>query len=194
MEEQGETSFYLAGLGSLINCKSASRTLKSVPYPAKPIKVFGFIRVYDYIVSNQKSGQTPLQGSCPVAALNAYPSEKHWFNGALLRVCLEDVPAFRAREVGYNLLPAEFVPYADRTAKRRKIFVLSRPRVPGIFRLIPNGFSPAPAYHAICRDGAERISRAFLRDFYRTTFMADRETRLEDCLCDVSLRPKQTNK
>lgn len=190
LDEEGKKFFLLAGLGSLINCHSARRTLSQVSIPAKPIKVLGFKRVYDYVIAENYLSNKQKPISCPYAALNAYPSEKDWFNAVLLRVTLADIAAFREREVGYDLLPAQFVPYEERNVVPRRCFVLSRPRVPSLFRLMGKGISPGAAYHNICREGSAQISRAFLRDFYRTTFLADRETRLEDFLGDVELKPK----
>lgn len=190
MNDQHETTFYLAGLGSLINCKSAARTLRHATQPAKPIKVLGFMRVYDYVIAEERLPNREETLSYPHAALNAYPDADHWFNGVLLKVSLEDVPAFRQREVGYDLVPALYVPYDDRHATPRSCYVLSRPRIPSIYRLISKGLAPAPAYHQVCRDGAAKISRGFLRDFYRTTYLADRETRLEEVLGDLELKPK----
>ncbi|MDX1971015.1 MAG: hypothetical protein SFY68_00650 [Candidatus Sumerlaeia bacterium] len=188
--ESDRGSFLLAGIGSLINFKSAARTLSRVPNPPKPIKVLGFIRVYDYIISQNHPELTTRISSVPVAALNVYPSPNHWFNGVLLRVSLDDIEPFRQREVGYDLVPAEYVPYDERSAKPRRVYVLSRPRTPSIFRLMGHHFAPHPHYHELCRAGAASISKPFLRDFYKTTYLADRTTKLEDVLGDCALRPK----
>ncbi len=108
-------ALWLVGYGSLLNTASAARTIRQTDAPDRlPVLVSGCRRIFNYRMSASVDTRfgTPSQPR-ERAALNVLCSGRaeDVINGILIKVSLEDLPALRLRERGYDLLPVSCCPW-----------------------------------------------------------------------------------
>jgi DNA-binding transcriptional LysR family regulator len=93
----------------------------------------------------------------------------------VLHVSLEDLPALRQREDGYDLHPVACSDWAEPHGDAGLAWILVAPDPPGDAPLEPHR-----RYYGVCRAGAAGMGPAFLAAWLRTTYLADGVTPVED--------------
>lgn len=178
----GRADLRLIGYGSLVNAGSARRTLSSEH--RIPVLVAGARRLFNYVMDPIPDRYGPPQRAAARAALNARatyrPDDR--LNGVLTHVPLDEIPALRARETGYDLVPVPYVPWAAPTSEPELAYLLEAPEGAargGRVRTRPD-VEPHPAYYAVCRQGAASFGNPFLAFWLDTTFLADGVTTARD--------------
>jgi len=172
----------IIGYGSLVNAGSAGRTLSSEH--RLPVVAAGARRLFNYLMDPIPERYGPLQRPAARAALNVRVTydPDDVLNGVLTHVPREEIPAFRARETGYDLVPIPFVPWSAPTSDPDVAYVLEAPEgVPRNGRVrTRSDLEPHPAYYAVCREGAASFGDPFLAFWLDTTFLADGVTTARD--------------
>lgn len=171
----------LVGYGSLLNAKSAARTVAGTPEKGHPpVVAFGGRRVYEYIIPQKvldRYGEKaePSEG----AALNLRPtgSADDLFNGRLIPLDLNDLEGLRERERAYDLEPVIVVPWGQWDQTPQLAFALACPPVEFEGRaFVDPELKPYPPYHRLCLEGAAAVSPEFADLFLQSTYLGDGET------------------
>src|SRR5262245_6193027 len=91
LNDRGAERIYLVGYGSLLNPRSAARSVRNTPpHGHPPVVAFGARRVFNYRIPDvtfERYGVKP--GALDRAALNAEPAASV-FNGRLIELALSD--------------------------------------------------------------------------------------------------------
>ena len=184
--EDGMINLPLIGYGSLINEASAARTINTDDSAGRvPVKAYGAIRVFNYRMTptllNERYG-TPAHSNY-IAALNCERTgeARDQFNGILTHISPDHLEAFREREKEYALKPVVYQIWDEPS---------SSPQVAYILELLPGSgdeddrydpsILPHIDYTLLCQEGAQAISNSFLKGFNETTFLADKQTTLNN--------------
>lgn len=184
LRSSGNKRLMLAGYGSLLNPVSARRTVKDTPSEGHaPIVVMGAKRVFDYIVPqaviDRYGGETRENER---AALNCVwtGNADDCLNARLLPINLDDLDDLREREQGYHLGPVAYTPWLTPLAEPKLAFVLcaDSQAVNGQVWVDPS-LLPYPPYLQVCREGCRQVDADFEKMFLKTTFLGDRNTRLD---------------
>jgi len=174
LRQRGRASFPCVGYGSLVNAASASRTLGTASQVL--VVAFGVRRLFNYEMPDGASQYGPPVERRARAALNVRATGRHgdMVNGVLFDVALEDVPAFREREIGYDLVPVACLKWNRPDGEPFLAYILSCPdeERAGAVRTRAD-IEPHRAYYAACRDGAASCGDEFLHVWLATTFLAD---------------------
>jgi hypothetical protein len=130
LARQGSPGLQLLGYGSLVNRVSAARTLsRQVLRTMEPAVAFGARRIFNYVLPRDSERYGPPEEPDGRAALNVRitgePSDA--LNGVLITIPIDEVPALREREVGYELAPAPCLPWPTRSERPFSAYILSCP-------------------------------------------------------------------
>ncbi len=163
--------------GSLMNRASAARTIRELDgCEPTPALAFGAKRVYEYKMPEsllkRYGGAPPPEHS---AALNVARTGRisDFFNGVLLRIPVESIPALREREAGYDLVELPCLPCMTSSREPTLAYALSSPAEAGwTFRSI----LPHLDYHDVCYRGAAAWSPQFGECFLDTSYTAHGES------------------
>jgi hypothetical protein len=175
------TGISLVGYGSLINAASAAKTLTHTwSEGQQPAIAFGVRRLFHYemppaVQSRYDAPVNPLERGL----LNAQQTGEigDAINGIRFEVPIADIPALRAREVGYDLRPVISIPWERPYDEAIISYVLCCPdrSVDGLLLVNPD-LKPHHSYYLLCRVGAARVSEEFLRFWLTTSYLADGTT------------------
>jgi hypothetical protein len=172
--EEGKDSVLIFSYGSLLNERSAARTLSPESLRSRePAIAFGLRRVFDRNVPEDLFAPRygPPKQEDERAALNAYPTGrmKDMVNGVLVEVEWEDLTALCNREVGYDLIPV-LVTSWDNPGKFRVAHTFSAPKGRWAMghQLVRKDIRPIPGYAKVVEEGAASYGPKFLK-FYRET-------------------------
>lgn len=180
-----EKTIPIVGYGSLISEVSAAQTIKEVGTKRTPCMAYGCRRVFNYRMPKAVAERYEVDSdSAERAALNVEVTgnASDVINGILIGLNCSDIPALLSREFGYDLKPVACLPWENfQNAKPSLAYVLSAPDVAAKpeWQVVDKAVLPEPAYAKICADGARSHSPEFLDFYYRTTFLADKVTSLE---------------
>jgi len=187
LKDAGRNSLALIGYGSLINQKSAGRTI-NVDGSANrlPVMAYGAIRVFNYRMTPnlliERYG-TP-RSSKYIAALNCEltGNAKDQFNGILTQVDLDSLEPLRGREKEYGLKPVVYHSWGDSAGKMEVAYILELlPDQDAEFHRYDSKILPHIQYTKLCQEGALAISQSFLEFFNETCFLGDKVTNLSSC-------------
>ena len=177
LKQRGETFLRVLGYGSLVNYESASLTLDAKTLATRRAAVcFGVRRVFNYEMTKTVKRYGPPVDPASRAALNAVHTRDidDVINGVVMEVALADVPALRAREVGYDLAPAPTLLWEDLSGLPFTTWVLCAPQEPTLGESHTNDqLSPHREYYRQCRQGAADIDADFLQLWLATTYLGD---------------------
>jgi hypothetical protein len=176
IEERGETAIPVIGYGSLINSDSAIRTLTEISMAtSRPAVAFGIRRIFNYEMPETTDRYGPPTDPKENAALNAFPTGRveDVINGICISVTLADIPAFRRREVGYDLVR---VPCIEWEAPDRPPFAAYVLCLPEGSPRMNDSLLPHRRYYLVCRGGAAQVGDDYLRLWLATTRLADDAT------------------
>jgi predicted ATPase len=179
-----EKSLLLFGYGSLLNKISAERTInKETVALHKPMISFGMQRIFDYNMPDAVRSRShyTINESKPkhIALFNARYTGSlcDSSNGVLFRISIDDIPALREREVGYDLVPIVCVNWkSDYKLKVRAYTLGCSGRLWKGKMLSDESLLPNEEYYHLCRSGAEAVSKEFLDFYLKTSYLADRIT------------------
>ena len=168
----------LVGYGSLMNLRSARRTLSEQSVSsARPVLVMGVRRVYEYVMSPRGRkiyGEQGAEGRFGVLNARASEDSNDWFNGIQYQLNAADIMALAERESAYDLLPAWTIPWnAKNSAPQIGYFLSCRTESHAGRQLLDSQLLPHPNYHAICEDGCRDVSSDFLAAFRRSTWVQE---------------------
>ena len=163
------------GYGSLVNRASAARTL-SREWKAVVI-AFGVRRVFNLFMEDAglKRYSSPTNPRAR-AALNVISTGQSHdaVNGVLFDVGIADIPAFRTREIGYDLIPVACMDWTRRDAPPFTSYILACPNEPRDGKIrTSRDIEPHVEYYQLCRAGAAALGDEFLKFWLATTFLAD---------------------
>ncbi len=165
----------VVGYGSLLEPTSAAKTITGTPEAGHPpVWVYGARRTYTY-----RSPRWRDQEGGPWTALNAEHSGRvgDGFNGRVFELTEADLQGFREREVAYDLRPVVTVDWSDREAGEPTLaYCLCATDRAWEGDVFYDGRGlPERSYHRLCRQGAARVSEAFLSLFSMTTWLGSGE-------------------
>lgn len=190
LTKEGRDRLRLIGYGSLVNADSAAMTLaEEVARNAAPVMAYGARRLFDYRMDAVNSRYQDPQAPDALALLNVWltgdPGD--CFNGVVIEIPLEDLPALREREADYCLAPIVYRRWDESEAQSG--WVLSCVEgTPGGASRIRRNLTPNRRYYRVCRAGAEAFGQAFLAAWLETTFLGDGETPVRDWERDEGVR------
>ena len=189
LRKQGRTNFPLIGYGSLINLTSAARTIPPISLKhSRPVVALGFRRNFDYEIPTHLQRYKKYVDSKARAALNVHetgmPSDL--VNGLLFDLPLKEISGLRDREVDYDLVPAVCLHWNNLEQPPLEGFILRCKKRPKEI------ISPNIDYYLICRKGAEKIGKEFLKFWLSTTYLLDNKTTVADWEKNVTL-PRFSN-
>ena len=167
----------LLAFGSLINAKSASKTISSDnPMNRTPIYATGVRRVFNYRMPESAYSRygKPVSEKY-VAALNVVTTKNSndIVNGISQSIGFNNLESFREREVGYQLSPVHAFDWITREHIDLPIYALELTNP-------ETNILPHLNYLEVCLEGALSISQQFQREFCDTTYLADINTKLID--------------
>lgn len=176
LETRGLSRFPIVAYGSLINIKSVAVTLQDKSLgQRRPVIAFGARRLFNYKMPKDNRRYGPTTGRYR-AALNLRTTDNidDVVNGILFEITLGEIPAMRAREIGYDLVPVATIGWNETEDPVFLAYILRCPDEPlGGKRLTSDNIVPHRQYYLICRGGAREISENFLRFWLATTYLAD---------------------
>ncbi|GEM_PF-2264304 len=185
LQERGIKTIRLFGYGSLINKKSASRTL---PNSAESSFVqaisFGIVRLLDYEmpdVVRARSMYSTTPGNLGRGLFNARftGSLCDKANGIYFEIGLDEIQKLRKREIGYDLRSVVCLPWDDIEGEIFPAFALGCSGRLWEGRMLSNReLLPHKDYYVLCKTGAKEVSQHFYECFLQTAFIADGYTRV----------------
>jgi hypothetical protein len=173
-------TLHLVVYGSLINTASAARTLSVEQIRQRePVIAFGTRRLFNYPIPEKDTTYRVSEPEDGTSALNVAMTGdiNDLFNGVLVRVVPEDIPALRLREKNYDLVPVACTSWYRTEGKPFIAYTLCCPdqKCNGLTQtgeiILPN-----LEYYRVCRKGAAEFGDDFLRFWLSTTFLADGST------------------
>ncbi|MFQ5847284.1 MAG: hypothetical protein ACE5IQ_06350 [Candidatus Methylomirabilales bacterium] len=177
MARRGLSHFPIVGYGSLLNSGSAARTLRDDrPVRRRPVVAFGVRRIFNYQMPPGVERYPPPTHPRARAALNVRLTREinDVMNGIVLDTSLRDIPAMRAREVGYDLVPVACLGWTAIEDPPFLAHILCCPdEVRNGERRTSDAIEPHGEYYQVCREGAADFGAAFLRFWLATTYLAD---------------------
>ena len=170
----------MIGYGSLMNPKSAKRSLSSYDAIAnmKPVEVYGYQRSFNVVSRNSKRIR-PLdrpQDLCvlnlskiPEAAMVNPATKHHWVNAVSLPISREEFPKIRRREGFYDFVPVVVRDYIRHNVTASKVAQVYRIAYAWIVRdskhLVTPDMGPIPLYFRVCGKGARGAAGVYGLDF-----------------------------
>jgi len=167
----------LVAYGSLVNPDSAALTLKTnLGQTRVPVVATGVRRLFSFVIPSDQNRYGPPETPSARGALNTEYTglDSDTVNGVLLEIHLEDLPAFRKREVGYNLfrVPCRKWSQSGKPTFDACILVCPDRNYPDL--AVPmSELEPHRRYYQVCREGAARIGAAFLDAWLSNTYLVD---------------------
>lgn len=177
LERQGRDTLALVAYGSLVNPDSAALTLGPKSGRARrPVIAYGVRRIFNFPIPEGHTRYGPPVNPRAIAALNLRQTgaRSDSINGVLLPVSIEDLPAMRDRERGYDLQPVACTDWGHDGAESFIGYVLVWPDAP-----TNASVEPHRRYYEVCRQGAAGLGPAFLEAWLRNTYLADGITPVE---------------
>jgi len=171
LARQGRDSLALVAYGSLVNPDSAAVTLgPRSGHVRQPVVAHGVRRVFDVPIPADHPRYGPPINPRATGVLNVRltAAEHDAINGVLLHVAIEDLPALREREEGYDLHPVACTDWEQTGADGRVAYVLVCPAP-----LTDPQVEPHRRYYEVCREGAAGFGPAFLATWLDNTYLAD---------------------
>lgn len=177
----------LVGYGSLLNPRSARRTIPSTPPDGHlPVLAFGARRVFNYVMPDSlfaRCGEKPPAVERAALNMDWTGVADDYFNGRVIEVPVSDLEALREREQGYHLDPVLWIPWRTEGAPAQVAYVLRADDTPWHGRVvIDDSILPNIPYVNLCREGARLVDELFEELLLTTTWLADRRTRLDGYL------------
>lgn len=176
LKTKGLSRFPIVAYGSLVNIESANVTLQDQSLiHHRPVIAFGARRLFNYKMpkNTRRYGSTTRHTR---AALNVQTTDNidDVVNGILFEITLEEIPAIRAREIGYDLVPIATINWNENKDPPFLTYILRCPdELPMGKRLTSDQIVPHRQYYLICRRGARKVGEDFLRFWLDTTYLAD---------------------
>jgi len=150
----------IIGYGSLLNQASAERTIV-LHAPPRPIRVYGWRRVFNIICDEDKDLKTMDK-----AVLNVVQDKDAFFNGALLEIDDDSFQHLKQRECEYDIVTADVCCFqTNEKLGTALLFVGKQDRLTYFIH-------PDPDYYQLCRAGAASFGEDFLKEWDETTFHA----------------------
>lgn len=176
----GLSGISIVGYGSLVNPVSATKTLRDATVSrSRPVIAFGVRRVFNYEIPPGKGWAIAPAKPHARAALNVRVTGEidDAVNGILVQISPAEIPAIRAREVGYDLVPVACLDWQGMEQPPFVAYILRCPDDPRNGRRLTNDrIEPHRDYYLLCRHGAAEIGVEFLRAWLATTYLADAVT------------------
>lgn len=176
-EEKGVSEISFVAYGSLLNAQSAARTLQDLPHKDfLPVIAFGVRRLFNYQMPPNIPRYGPPKQPMARAALNTRFTDKieDAVNGLLVKWPLNDIPALRTREVGYDLIPIACLDWVETEKPPFIAYILRSPDELRVGkRFTNNEITPHQEYYKVCREGARTYGEDFLHFFLEATYLAD---------------------
>jgi len=176
----------LFGYGSLMNVKSASRSVTPEAIDSmQPVVAFGVKRIFNY-KANKMSHWGEDQHAMEKAALNLTPttSPRHMINGVVMEIDQENFAKLVERETGYDLVPVLIADWKDVNSENPDVeikiaytFVASDEIRQGKYYLSTSHY-PVRGYLGAVREGAAVFGEDFLKFFNETTYLANGTTKV----------------
>jgi hypothetical protein len=178
LERRSLSTISVVAYGSLLNAASAAQTFRdsSPASPRRPVIAFGVRRIFNYEMPPGGGRYGPPTSPRANAALNIRTTAdiNDAVNGILVETTLEDIPALRAREVGYDLVPVACLGWNQTKEPPSLAYILSSPNEPRAGRKRTNDtLKPHREYYRVCRRGAAEVGKEFLNFWLSTTYLAD---------------------
>lgn len=180
LKEKGVKSIKIFGYGSLIDPKSAGRTLNPEALKTlKPAVAFGVKRLFsrDIPIETLSRWKTPKNKNAR-GALNLLLSDFHdMVNGVVFEVDLENLQALIDREVGYDLVPIVVKDWEDAVSGNpSNCYIVYAFYAPPESEYVTSSIDPLPGYYELCRDAAKSHGPLYYYLWFSTTYMADGKT------------------
>lgn len=180
LEEQGMKSFPIFSYGSLVNTKSAQRTLSEESMETRrPSLALGVIRVFDRDVAirpNSHWGQPNDPGARGMLNLEVSDDRENVVNGVSVDVTIDDLREILSREVGYDLVPVVCMDWEESLNKDPNYYIAWTFVADQEGDYVSNDIRPRPGYYEASRDGAKEFGAAFYYLWLHTTYFGDGET------------------
>ena len=183
LKDQNKQSLLLFSYGSLIDEKSAGKTLSSQALATRrPAVAFGVKRVFDRDVPIKPGSQwgVPCHHDAR-GMLNVQRTKElqEFINGVLVEVPIEDITALLDREEGYDLMPVIISDWDDFIAEipQFEIAYILHANADSLY--VNSNIYPRPGYYELSRNAAKQYGSLFESIWHQTTFMADGETQID---------------
>jgi hypothetical protein len=184
LRRAGSSKILFVGYGSMLNSGSAARTISSESLRFRqPVIALGGRRLFNYEMRSDGGRYGPPTGHLDLAALNVRLTGliEDAINGVLVEIPLSDIPALRAREVGYDLEPVACLGWEELEKPPFLAYILQAPDEPRAGkRRTNNSLEPHREYYRVCRNGAREFGELFLQFWLSTTYLADGITPVGD--------------
>lgn len=177
---EGKSSLPLFIYGSLIDEKSAARTLSTKAIATRrPALAFGMKRVFnrDVPINPESSFGLPCNANAR-GMLNVAKTEhlENFMNGVILDIPLDEIPALMKRETGYNLVPVVVADWNALNIGKIRYSIAYILQAPSGSAYVNANILPRPGYYELARDAAKQYGPFYEMLWYNSTFMADGKT------------------
>lgn len=174
LKREGKASILIFSYGSLIDEKSAARTLSAESMKTRRAAIaYGLKRVFDRDVPISDSSRwcVPFDSEAR-GMLNVFPTgdPEDKINGVLIDVVLSDVPQVIEREEGYDLRPVLVRDWNSPEAEYKIAYTFHAPQGNGY---TSTAILPRPGYYELTRDAAAQYGYEFLIFWFQTTYFSD---------------------
>ncbi len=154
----------------------------------RPVVAFGVRRVFNYEISTKIDRYAAATHPLARAALNVRLTGDVYdvVNGLHIDVSLPDLCAFRAREIGNDLVRIACLDWNGQEQPPFLSYILRCPEEPrnGITH-INDEITPHHDYYLKCRSGAREVEADFLQLWLASTYLADGVTPVAQWETDV---------
>lgn len=179
LQEKGEKTLKLFGYGSLINKKSALKTIQPASeHGFLPALGFGMLRVLDYDMPDEVKTRSAYQESSKSNNRGLFNVRFTRFmsdaiNGVYFEINIEEIDSLRKREIGYNLKPIICSDWNNPESILPAYALGCEGELWNGKPLTNDKILPHLNYYEICKEGALGISKDFLLYFQETSLLAD---------------------
>jgi len=185
MNREGQETLLIFSYGSLLDHRSASKTLspKSMRTGRKAVAL-GVRRVFDrdIPIDPTHNWSTPCHpDSRAMLNVRATGNPDDRTNGILYTVRVEDIPALRKREHGYDLAPILVVMWDSYISGSRPKYVVAYTfHSPKESHYTSEGIYPRPGYYELVRDAIKERGPRFYDMWLESTYLSDESTPISE--------------
>lgn len=185
MKAEGRKSILIFSYGSLMDTKSANRTLSEASLATRrPAVAYGLKRSFDRDVPIELSKHWCYPNDSKARGMlnvQSTLSSKDWVNGVLIDVEMDDIPRVLSREEGYDLMPIVVREWdsVNQTTKPTILMAYTF-RAPRGSVYTNRSLKPRPGYYELTRDAARQFGPLFFKMWFQTTYLGDGTTPISD--------------
>jgi len=199
MNREGQETILIFSYGSLLDYQSASKTLSpKTMRTGRQVVALGTKRVFDRDVPVDPTHDWSIPchpDSRAMLNVHATGNPDDITNGILYTVHIEDIPALRKREYGYDLTPILVMTWDSYIAGNPPEYIVAYTfHSPRESHYTSDSIYPRPGYYELVRDAVKEKGPKFYEIWIESTYLSDESTPISEWEDVVRSRDPRTLK